>query len=590
MSALSARKLREARKQRIAARKKKGRRVRAEGEEGAPDVGDEDEEDVPDWLEEKIDSDGDGDEFEEGTAQDDDMPPADLGEEEMPPADLGEDEELEGSDDMDEDDMGLEEEGLEEEGEPMASIQAAFNYNPLYQKPTKLGSQAPSGGYHYYGPAPDAGTSYGYFVDAGSKVKIISPLPVKGKKVFSPVSGKPMKCVGKVGVDGVATILAFAQSMKKLAVAEGEERFTSVPIDKVAEPQMFDALTGEDISQSIAQEEEEMMPPMDEEGMPPMDEELEGSDDMDEDDEGMDEELDPEAEGVEYEALQSVDEFGDEPVAESDVHMTLFDEGTAEAPGDNPYWNIDVGGTPIARVYLKDQPKPAEIRKVFCGADYYRGVSGAIAKVGLRPVLKQIKAKLFANEVRKTTLAKNIQAEVDAEANKRVKATTKNLAKDLLRRVAIVCAGMDKNFYRDLGNPLKEALWGELHKHGIANPSPVIEAAFRQGSTSYFEAVLTKAMEYMDTDPKALEEIQDAIGEMDVMPPDGGSVGDEIPEVALDGDGIPSPDDAATLSERLAASSVAVAGVASLAGNPIGEHKDTLKSELRLGGAGPRLR
>jgi hypothetical protein len=581
---LSARRLREQRKHRIAARKKKKARVRAQGEEGAPDVGDEDEEDVPDWLEEKIDEDGDGEEFEEGTAQGDDMPPADLPEEEEGmPADLPEDEE------------GLEEEEEEmppmEEEEPMASIQAAFNYNPLYQKPTKLGSQGPSGGYHYYGPAPDAGTSYGYFVDAGSKVKIISPLPAKGKKVFSPVSGKPMKCVGKVGVDGVATILAFAESMKKLAIAEGEERFTSVPIDKVTEPQMFDALTGEDISESIAQEpEEEMMPPMEEEEMPP--EEMPPMEGQEEEleEEGVEEELEEEAEGVEYEALQSLDEMGDEPVAEPDVHMTLFDEGTAEAPGENPYWNIDVGGTPIARVYLKDQPKPAEIRKVFCSADYYRGVSGAIAKVGLKPVLKQIKAKLWANEVRKTKLAKNIQAEVDAASQKRVQATTKNLAKDLLRRVAIVCAGMDKNFYKDLGNPLKEALWAELHKHGKANPSPLIEAAFRQGSTAYFEAVLTKAMEYMDTDPKALEEIQNAIGDMDVMPPGDDTVGDEIPEVALDGDGIPSPDDAATLSERLAASSVAVAGMSALAGNPIGEHKETLKSELKLGGAGPRLR
>lgn len=582
---LSARKLREARKQRIAARKKKAR-VRAQGEEGAPDVGDEDEEDVPDWLEEKIDSDGDGEEFEEGTAQDDDddMPPADLGEEEDMPADLPEAEE------------GLEEEEemppMEEE-EPMASIQAAFNYNPLYQKPTKLGSQGPSGGYHYYGPAPDAGTSYGYFVDAGSKVKIISPLPVKGKKVFSPVSGKPMKCVGKVGIDGVATILAFAESMKKLAVADGEERFTSVPVDKVTEPQMFDALTGDDISESIAMDPEEEEMPLteeeeeEEEEMPPM----EGQEEEMEE-EGIEEELEEEEgiEGVEYEALQSVEEFNDEPVAESDIHMTLFDEGTAEAPGADPYWNIDVGGTPIARVCLKDQPKPEEIRKVFCSADYYRGVSGAIAKVGLKPVLKQIKARLWANEVRKTKLAKNIQAEVDAASQKRVQATTKNLAKDLLRRVAIVCAGMDKNFYKDLGNPLKEALWAALRKHGIANPSPIIESAFRQGSTSYFEAVLTKAMEYMETEPKALEEIQDAIGDMDVMPPGDDVVGDEIPEVGLDGDGIPSPDDAATLSERLGASSVAVAGMAALSGNPIGEHKETLKSELRLGGAGPRLR
>lgn len=588
MSGLSARKLREQRKQRIAARKRHQRIRAQEGEEPIPES--EDDPEIPDWLEEKMDGGGEESEGGESCGEEEE----EFGEEPME-----EEEGLGGrirpiTGQEEEEEPGEEEElpPLEEEGgEPMASIQAAFNYNPLYQKPTKLGSQRPSGGYHYYGPAPDAGTSYGYFVDAGSKVKIITAMPAKGKQVFSPITGKPMKCVGRVGIDGMATILAFASGMKKIALANGEERFTSVPIDQVMEPQMFDALTGEDISETIAQppeEEEFVEEPMEEEGLegrmvrPITRGEEEFGEEEEEEEEGT--------EAVEYEALQSVEEMGEEPVAESDVHMTLFDEGTAEAPGENPYWNIDIDGVPTARVYLQDQPKPEEIRKVFCSADYYKGVSGAIAKVGLRPVLKQIKAKFWANEVRKTKLAKNIQAEVDAEARKRVKATTQNLAKDLMYRIAIVCAGMDKNFYRELGNPLKEALWAEMHKHGIANPSPVIEAAFRQGSTPYFEAVLTKAMGYMETEPKAMEEIKDAIGEMDVMPPEG-NIGDELPEAGPDiGDGIPSPDDAATLSERLAASSVAVAGMAALAGNPIGEHKQALRSELKLGGAGPRLR
>lgn len=553
MATLDPRNLRQKRKERIAARKK----IKA-GDEGG--IGGEE---MPDWLEDKIE---DGDDDEEGGEPAegmDDMPPADLAEEPEMPADLGEGE-GEGEEELPEDEEGLEMESM--------NMQAAFNYNPIYQKPSKLGSNKPSGGYHYYGPPPDAGTSYGYFVDAANKIGIISPMPAEGSNVFSPVSGKPMKFSGKVGTDGVATVMAFADQMTEVAIGE-ETRLTSVPVDKVGDPAMFDALTGDEIKPAQAQDE---LPMDDEEPGEemPMDDE-EPVEEMPEEEEGV--------EGVEYEALQSLDDLGDEPVPESDVHMTLFGEGTPEAPGDSPFWNVDVAGTPVARVYLKDQPKPDEIRKVFCSSDYYRGVSGAISKVGLAPVLKQIKAHLWANEVSKTKLAQDIQAKVDAEAQKRVKATTENLAKNLLQRIAIVCAGMDKNFYKNVGNPLKEALWSELHKQGIANPSPVIEAAFRQGATPYFRAVLTKAMEYMEMQPEALEQIQDAIGDMDVLPPADESVGDEIPEIQ-------TPDDATTLSERLAASSVAIAGMTGISGNPIGEHKKTLRGELSLGGAGPRLR
>lgn len=289
-----------------------------------------------------------------------------------------------------------------------------------------------------------------------------------------------------------------------------------------------------------------------------------------------------EDEELAYESLQAVDDFGDEPISESDVHMTLFDDDDGRAQA-NPYWNIDIKGMPVARVYLRDQPRPDEMRDLFCSADYHRGVSGAVEKVGLAPVLKQIKAHMWANAVQKTKLAKKIRAAVQAESNERVTAVTHNLMRDLLQRVAIVCAAMDKNFYRDVGNPLKEALWDELNRFGITNPSPVIEAAFRRGSTPYFETVLNKAVEYMEMRPDALAQVKQAIGEADVLPAGDYNVGDQLP------DATPSaPKDLPTLAERLTASSVAVGGIPAVQGDAIGEHKTSLRRELGLGGAGIR--
>jgi len=637
--AIDARTLRERRKQRIAARTATA------------------ESDMPDWLDEKID----------------------------------------GTED-------------EETDEDAGAALGAFQYNPVYQKPTNMGADKPSGGYHYYGPLPDAGTSYGYYVDEDNDLGIIS---VRQAKAFSPVSGKPMKYQGKVGVKALASLLAASADMVDLACGNAQ-RYCSAPLRSVATSKLFDVLNGKDITASLkalAQDEMDEEPDLDmddelevdldlegdeaesmDEEMPvdeelPMDEPMEfsedeempmddemsmgqdepemevdldemgedeameeesedmesetdepmvddldqeiddlmaeydmsGSDDEDmddmapmdegagdemafedletaqedmdeggeesEEDESMeDESLEDLEEAVTYEALMNLDELDEEPLSEADVHMTLFNEQDALGQtAANPYWNIDIKGMPVARVFLQDQPKPEEIRRVFCSADYHRGVSEAIEKAGLLPVLQKLNAKIWANKVEETKLAQRIRRDVEAQASTQVKAVTKNLMRDLLHRIALVCAGMDKNFYHGTGNPLKEALWGEFHRFGIANPSPMIEAAFRRGSTQYFETVIAKAVEYMEMEPKALAQLQKAIGEADVLSVGGSTVGDELPDAD-------TPETMPTLSQRLAASSVALGGIPALAGDALGDHKRAMREELRLGGAGPVLR
>lgn len=614
--ALDARALRERRKARIAARMATAQ-----------------DNDMPEWLEEKVEE-----ESEPGT--DVGEPGVDPDVEQATAEDEMEEEHNENIEELGEDiqelaeDMEELEEDKEAAEEPVEEGAAlgAFQYNPVYQKPTHLGNDVPSSGYHYYGPPPDAGTSYGYYADASSGLKLIAPL---AKSVFSPVSGKAMKFEGKVGIDGLASVLALADQMTKLSLASGEERMTSAPLGEHETPKMFDALTGTDISDDVAtmraenEADEMMMDEVPEEPVESMEEvdmpaDLgEGKDEMVDDDSAMEEaekmmqameeppvamegppvaeeveeeepaeeemELPPEdeeAESVKYEALQELDAVENEPLSEADVHMTLFDEqddaGHIKA---NPYWNVDIKGQPVARVYLQDQPKPEEIREVFCSADYHRGVAGAIEKVGLKPVLKQIKAHLWVNRLHETRFAKQVKAEVEASANAKVVATTKNLMRDLLERVAIVCAGMDKNFYREAGNPLKEALWGELHGFGITNPSPMIEAAFRKGSTKYFETVLDKAIEYMEMEPKALAQVRKAIGEADVLAPGDETAGAQLPDATP-----ASPEEMPTLNQRLAASSVAIGGLPAISGDALGDHKRALRSELKLGGAGPKLK
>jgi len=624
---LTPRQLRDERNKRIAART----RIQA---------GD----DKPAWLDKKIEegepsldpsdpsAQGDGEELLEPVAsedlqdpsQADDFPPLAAEDEPIDPSAAGEDDPSDPS--------TADDEPSDLMAPPTAGeVKSAFMYNPLYQKPVALGPRGYKSGYHYFGPPPDAGTSYGYYLDADSKMGIIAPMTKA--KVFSPITGKPMKCQGKVDTDGLATVLAVSDQMVKFKVGK-DTRVTSAPLLSIQSPKVFDAMTGQDISRTVSllkadegapveimepsnaedepsdepsalgdedldpsalggdepselalppAESQPVIEPVGQDGMPLQSDEDPSmppavSEPSDEDPSTADDEPSDEADAVQYEALQSTDAI--ESVSEADVHMTLFDEEASASP----YWNLDIKGMPVARVYLKDQPKPEEIREVFCSADYHRGVAGAIEKVGLQPVLKQLKAHLWANEVEKTKLATTIKARAEANADQRITALTKNLMKDLMNRIAIVCAGMDKNFYKDHGNPLKESLWAELHAFGITNPSPIIEAAFRRGSTKYFETVLSKAVEYMEMNPEALVQIKAAIGDMDVLPAGNESAGEELPEA------FPAPEQAPTLSQRLAASSVAVAGIPTVVGNALGDHKQSLRRELSLGGAGPRLR
>jgi hypothetical protein len=651
---LDARSLRAKRKSRIAARV-----ATAEGE------------DMPDWLENKIEEESEpGTDVGEPGLDAEEEAESMLAEGEEDAEDITEDiEDMEDAEEELDENIEEMEEGVQELAEDLEELKedeeeqdeleegsaalGAFRYDPVHQKPMTLGNRTRNTGYHYFGPPPDAGTSYGYYTDA-SGLQLIAPLQ---KQVFSPVSGKAMRYEGRVDIDGLASVLAMADQMVRIPGAKGE-LMTSAPLKAHAMKRIFDPMNGSDISDAVAticaeQEADELLREVDEdEDMAAMEEIenpadlgegwesddddfdaeaeemlLESVDEDEEDDvnydaeaeqlmqsvgedmedevedmdeemgEDMDEEMgeemedegeemeeeEEEAEAVKYEAIQELDEIEEDGLTEADVHMTLFDEvdhaGHVKA---NPYWNIDVKGQPVARVYLQDQPKPEEIREVFCSADYHRGVAGAVEKVGLKPVLTQIKAHLWANKVHEATFAQKLKREAEAVASSKVTATTENLLKNLLRRVAVVCAGMDKNFYREVGNPLKEALWSEFHRFGIHNPSPIIEAAFRKGSTPYFEAVLNKAVEYMEMSPNALAEIQKAIGDADVLAPGDTTQGDQLPDA--------TPEEMPTLSERLAASSVALGGIPAITGDAVGDHKRALRQELSLGGAGPRFR
>ena len=236
----------------------------------------------------------------------------------------------------------------------------------------------------------------------------------------------------------------------------------------------------------------------------------------------------PVADAVAVEMITSAEELeSDGPITASAVQMSLYGDSSL-----NPFWNITARGEPIGRVYLQDQADPAGDRAFFTSSKYAQGVSQAVEKVGLKETLVSISAKFFANRIERSDVVQKLQVEADKVIKATVAQKTASLRDELVDRMMVAQSALDKNMFKDEGNSLKDAVFMQMKKFGVQNPVPYIEAAFEQGSSEYFKTVLAKAIEFLDMEPKAFEQIKKTVANSDVIAPstDGVDINTDIPE------------------------------------------------------------
>jgi len=229
------------------------------------------------------------------------------------------------------------------------------------------------------------------------------------------------------------------------------------------------------------------------------------------------------AESAHVEMLSNFDEIG--PVTSDDVVMALYGEDQ-----ENPHWNIDIKGRPVARVELSDQPKPEEVRSTFLSAPYAENIAQAMAKVGVSEVLEAINAKPYAAKVEVGALADKIRAKVAAEHEAKYAKAVGELRERFLTAAKIALSGYNSNFFRGEDHQLKAALWSELKRLGVRDAAGVIEASFEEGAVPFFEAVLSKAEELMDLPTEAREAIARAIPQSNALVAASADSGEELPE------------------------------------------------------------
>jgi predicted RNA-binding Zn-ribbon protein involved in translation (DUF1610 family) len=196
----------------------------------------------------------------------------------------------------------------------------------------------------------------------------------------------------------------------------------------------------------------------------------------------------------------------DDTFTANDVQMAFYN-------GNNdPAWTVLIKGSPVATIKLSDQPRAQEIAELFTKDEYAQNVAKALIECGPKEVLDQVKARYFANKIEESALATQIYEKVKAELANAQKTALATMKEDFKSCIATVLAGMNRNFWKDTENPLKGALFVKLHDElGISDPTSIIESAFEASANTYFDIVLSKAIEFMGKTPEAREEIAQAI-------------------------------------------------------------------------------
>jgi hypothetical protein len=171
---------------------------------------------------------------------------------------------------------------------------------------------------------------------------------------------------------------------------------------------------------------------------------------------------------------------------------------------------------------LNDQENKEEIDVFFRSPQYQVGITGSICKIGLVDTLSAVKARLWNASVD----VGDVYAQAKREINATVEQRNSNYLGDLFKSIALVCAGMDKNYF-DMPNTLKAVLAEEMGRYGLESSTMVdiIEAGFESGAIDYFKLVFEKVIEVMGYTSETRDQLTKLIANSGTIDPRNRTVG-----------------------------------------------------------------
>lgn len=225
------------------------------------------------------------------------------------------------------------------------------------------------------------------------------------------------------------------------------------------------------------------------------------------------------------------DEEEDEVDADEDseqFHPVVDLETIAEASADDvefsfhefggtSWWNVTVAGIPAARI-TKDHLNE-EVHAFFATDDFARNIKSAVASEGLMPVLNGAQAEFYATAYLQSEATEQIRETVEASMKEDVTERLATMRDDFLECVDMSIAGIDKNFWPAIGNPIKASLFEQMEEAGVDSEvaMEIIEASFAKGGAAHFQAVVAKAVELMDKSQETRDDLRETIGSAGVI-------------------------------------------------------------------------
>jgi hypothetical protein len=267
------------------------------------------------------------------------------------------------------------------------------------------------------------------------------------------------------------------------------------------------------------------------------------SDDEEEDDEDMEEEEEGEDDGSEEDDEDMEDEEGEDDLDEENaisVSSVTLDDDTdssavsvnllslASAKGELQAANLAVArvgaianesrwmafydGSPIAIARARDTKQDSSVFEsevfgtIVAASAKENGVTHALKELGFTPIQATVAVDDYVAQEIEQQVAARVESVSGAFAQQ-----SEDFSDRFYAAIAAAADGLNKNFFQDVGNPVKGALVATMSSLGIRNPEKLVAQAFAEHNNTYLKNLLRKTQEIMKYDVAVQNQLTEAI-------------------------------------------------------------------------------
>lgn len=274
----------------------------------------------------------------------------------------------------------------------------------------------------------------------------------------------------------------------------------------------------------------------------------EESDDVEEaatdsDEEEKEYESDLDAEELEEDAAADSDE---EELEEEEVE-DVEEEALASLVGDGEF-SLDrvndvivasINSLPVATL---SKENAGENKAIFHSAEFSSAIKHTVKKYGVQKGLENFNFALAKVKIPVSNIVKNrVTASVEKETA-RVEKQLAAMTQDFEQCFGIAMAALNKGFFKNKTNPLKQGFVAQLTTAGLRNPAKLVDGVFKTSANDMTIAAFELAKELMTKSLQYRNEIAEAVGEANYQEnesdTDENNVDDENLENRLEGAGL----------------------------------------------------